>query len=283
MGTILQKLDKLLATKEAIRQAIIAKGQALPESAAFSAYPAKITAITSGVDTSDATATAAAIRSGLTAYAKGAKLTGTLADAAQATPSISVSSAGKITASATHEAGYVAAGTKTAAQQLTTQAAQTITPGTVDKTIAAGRYLTGAQTIKGDANLVAGNIKKGVSIFGVDGSAEAPQAPTIRLINASDIDWYVRYYSIETGAIVKISIPSGEEKTINAFGGFFVYYSMLNEMGKTGEWEGNAERLNESVTDRDNTGNSFYLVAVEQMTEITLKIVKSGTVIGPIG
>lgn len=92
--------------------------------------------------------------------------------ATQATPSISVSSSGLITASATQTAGYVAAGTKTGTKQLTTQAAQTITPGTSDKTIASGRYLTGTQTIKGDANLVADNIKSGVSIFGVAGNYE---------------------------------------------------------------------------------------------------------------
>lgn len=50
------------------------------------------------------------------------------------------------------------------------QAAQTITPGTANKTIAAGKYLSGTQTIKGDANLVAGNIAKGKSIFGVTGT-----------------------------------------------------------------------------------------------------------------
>lgn len=54
----------------------------------------------------------------------------------------------------------------------TAQAAQTITPGTSNKTIAAGKYLTGTQTITGDADLVAGNIKKGVNIFGVAGSFE---------------------------------------------------------------------------------------------------------------
>lgn len=53
-----------------------------------------------------------------------------------------------------------------------TKAAQTYTPGTADQTIASGRWLTGAQTIKGDANLVAGNIKKDVSIFGVTGTYE---------------------------------------------------------------------------------------------------------------
>lgn len=99
--------------------------------------------------------------------------TKSISTATQATPSITVSSAGLITAKATQTAGYVAAGTKSATKQLTTQAAQTITPGTSNKTIASGRYLTGTQTIKGDANLVAGNIKSGVSIFGVAGTLTA--------------------------------------------------------------------------------------------------------------
>ena len=91
--------------------------------------------------------------------------------ATQATPTISInSSTGLITATATQTAGYVAAGTKSATKQLTVQAAQTITPGTSNKTIASGKYLTGTQTIKGDSNLVAGNIKSGVSIFGVAGA-----------------------------------------------------------------------------------------------------------------
>ena len=50
------------------------------------------------------------------------------------------------------------------------QAAQTITPSTEDITISSGKYLSGTQTIKGDANLLAENIKNGVSIFGVAGS-----------------------------------------------------------------------------------------------------------------
>ncbi len=50
--------------------------------------------------------------------------------------------------------------------------AATYTPGTSNQTIASGQYLSGVQTIKGDSNLVAGNIKKGVSIFGVTGNFE---------------------------------------------------------------------------------------------------------------
>lgn len=53
---------------------------------------------------------------------------------------------------------------------VTKKAAATYTPSTSNQTIAASQYLNGAQTIKGDANLVAGNIKRGVSIFGVTGN-----------------------------------------------------------------------------------------------------------------
>ena len=53
---------------------------------------------------------------------------------------------------------------------ITTKAAATITPSTSNQTIASGTYLTGTQTILGDSNLVASNIKSGVPIFGVTGS-----------------------------------------------------------------------------------------------------------------
>lgn len=83
--------------------------------------------------TGDATATADSILSGVTAYSKGQKLNGTIPR----------------------------------------KPAQTYTPGTEDQTISSGRYLSGAQTIKGDANLLPENIVSGKSIFGVEGSASS--------------------------------------------------------------------------------------------------------------
>lgn len=94
--------------------------------------------------------------------------------AEQATPNITVSSSGLITATSEQSEGYVALGTKSSTQQLTTQAAKTVTPGTANQTaVTSGCYTTGAVTVKGDANLVAENIKSGVSIFGVTGNLKS--------------------------------------------------------------------------------------------------------------
>lgn len=98
-----------------------------------------------GTDTTDATATAADLLYGKTAYAQGVKLTGLI-------PS---------------------------------KAAQTYTPTTTDQTILASQYLSGAQTIKGDANLVAANIVDGVKIFGVTGSAATEDDAYADLLNTS--------------------------------------------------------------------------------------------------
>ena len=87
----------------------------------------------SGTFTSDANAAAGHMLSGKTAYVNGSKVTGTI-------PS---------------------------------KGAATYTPGTSNQTINSGQYLSGNQTIVGDANLTGANIVSGKSIFGVRGSHTA--------------------------------------------------------------------------------------------------------------
>lgn len=129
-----------------------------------------IAGISSGTDTSDATAAAADVRQGKTFYA-GGKKTGSMADAAVKTSVASVDSDGYVTVYLTLSEGFAAEDTTlTGGTQLSTQAAQTITPGRQAQTIETGKYLTGPQTIEGDANLLSPNIKQGVSIFGVPGT-----------------------------------------------------------------------------------------------------------------
>ena len=167
---------------------------------------------------SDLTASGATVTVPAGYYA--AQASKSVATATQATPSIAVNSSGKITASATQAAGYVAAGTKTSTMQMTVQAAKTWTPGTSDQTLASGKYLTGAQTIKGDANLKAANIVKGVSVFGVTGTAEtggggsdadldALIAGTATSITSQAASVRIRAFSNCT-SVVSISLPTAK-------------------------------------------------------------------------
>ncbi len=118
-------------------------------------------------------------------------VSGTSASVSTGTNTLTLTKSVSITPVVT--AGYVASGTAQSASvtltaSVTTKAAATITPGTSAQEIAAGTYLTGKQTISGDANLTASNIKSGVSIFGVAGaltSATVSQDSTTKVLSIS--------------------------------------------------------------------------------------------------
>lgn len=116
----------------------------------------------SGVDTSDATAVAGDILAGKTAYAKDKKLTGTISskDAKIYTPSGSqqVINSG-VYLSGNQTIAAVPAETKTITP---TKEAQTVNP-------TLGKWFSSV-IVNGDTNLLAENIKLGVTIFGVTGT-----------------------------------------------------------------------------------------------------------------
>ena len=138
-----QAIDDLKSSvsdgKALVASAITDKGVPTAQDATFGQMAENIGQISGGGDTSDATATSFDILAPKTAYTANGKVEGVIP----------------------------------------TLLGQTITPGTADKTIANGQYLRGTQVIKGDPNLTSGNIKSGVSIFGVEGALESSFKATL--------------------------------------------------------------------------------------------------------
>lgn len=102
-----------------------------------------------------------------------ASITGTSAILSSGTNQITLTKSVTNTPQVT--AGYISSGTGgntsvSLTASVITQSAQIYTPTTSNQTIPSGCYLTGTQTIKGDANLLSENIRNGVSIFNVSGS-----------------------------------------------------------------------------------------------------------------
>lgn len=138
----------------------------IPTDATFAQLAAAIGQIETGIDTSDATATAEYLLANLTMYVNNLKVIGTMVNNGAVNQSLPINGTYIIPKGYHNGSGKVT-------QSLTTKAAQTYTPGTANQTIAAGQYLSDIQTILGDPDLIPANILNTANIFGVQGAAIA--------------------------------------------------------------------------------------------------------------
>ena len=194
--TVKDAIDGLFTSvsngKQAVASAITDRGVPTDKDAAFSTMAANIRKISGGADTSDATATPGDILSGKTAYTAAGKVEGIIP----------------------------------------TLPAQTITPGTANRTIAGGQYLGGTQTIQGDTNLVSANIRKGVSLFGVAGAMTSQfqatltvKADTGAVVTAKNGDTEVS--ALSTNGSVVLELPIEGAWTVTAVRGVAQYNSVV--------------------------------------------------------
>lgn len=187
--------------KKTVANAITGKGVSTSETATFATMATNISKITTGIETSDATAIASDILSGKTSYAKGSKLTGTMVNRGAVNQSLAINGTYTIPAGYHNGSGNVT-------QSIATKGAATITPGTTNQTISAGQYLSGAQTILGDANLIPANILSGKSIFGVNGTAVQGKrfaTGTVKSVR-EEYSWGLSYYNTSSGNYITSSM-----------------------------------------------------------------------------
>lgn len=178
-------------------------------------FPDEIASIQTGITPTGTKQITQAGETDVTSFAK--------ANVPSATLSVNtptVNSSGLITASASlSQSGWIGSAPQSKTLQLTTQGGKTVMPSTSQQTaVANGRYTTGSVYVAGDSNLVSGNIRSGVSIFGVSGSYSGKRvyagsvtldepSPYLTLptgqdtLNKSDIQLILIYteYSVEYG------------------------------------------------------------------------------------
>lgn len=147
MGEILSQITRIDNNIQNALAKVAAKGVTVSADDGSDELPGLIEQISTGVDLPelDTPGSVADLRAGKQLIdGDGKVVDGAIPDVAVPTPSVSVSSAGLVTASVNQSAGYTPGGSKSGTKQLTTQAAKTVIPNKTTQTaVAAQRYTTG--------------------------------------------------------------------------------------------------------------------------------------------
>lgn len=202
---------------------------------------ARIGAIETGIQLPTLTNPGAAgdLRSGKQLIGQdGSTINGSLSEVTQATPDISVSSSGLITASATQSGGIVTAGTKSATKQLSSS---------------------------DDYNFVAENIKKGHSIFGVTGTLEYIEPATVTVTNNHNYinDMFVSWINND-GTTGEARIAYGKSVSFETKKVFVISDADTGTL-----WSANGcEVIN--VTNRTNGYKSYAITPTSPIVSFTL-------------